>query len=115
MQLLGVLGTFWHAAIFLLGSHFTNHRFLNEGNGQSNSMRRCIWADSGNGIEGVTASLCLHRETSCNSGFRALNSSAPDSLCYKKTVLMTAREEAGQMASSSGTAPPYGRAENAAH
>jgi len=63
----------------------------------------------------VSASLCLRRDTSCNSGFRALNLSAPNSLCYKKKVLMTVREEAGQMASSSGTAPPYGRAENAAH
>ncbi len=57
-----------------------------------------LQTDSGNIIEGVTASLCLDRETSCNSGFRALNSSAHDSLRYKKKVLMTAREEAGQMA-----------------
>ncbi|CAM4561913.1 unnamed protein product [Leuciscus chuanchicus] len=49
--------------------------------------------ESGNGIEEQikAGSVCLHRETSCNSGFRALNWSAPDSLRYKKKVLMTAR------------------------
>lgn len=73
--------------------------FLNEGNSHTSRKRDTLtdwvwkWHRGTNkSWKRVTASLCLHRESSCNSGFRALNSSAPDSLRYKKKVLMTERE-----------------------